>query len=39
MHKLEADFHGRRLVLETGRMAKQAGGAVLVQLGENVFST
>jgi polyribonucleotide nucleotidyltransferase len=36
MHKLEADFHGRRLTLETGRMAKQAGGAVLVQLGETV---
>jgi polyribonucleotide nucleotidyltransferase len=36
MHKLEADFHGRRLTLETGRMAKQAGGSVLVQLGETV---
>ncbi len=34
--KVEADFHGRRLSLETGRMAKQAGGAVLVQLGETV---
>src|SRR5262245_14262284 len=34
--KLEADFHGRRLSIETGRVAKQAGGAVLVQLGETV---
>jgi polyribonucleotide nucleotidyltransferase len=36
MHKVEADFHGRRLTIETGRMAKQAGGAALVQLGETV---
>jgi polyribonucleotide nucleotidyltransferase len=36
MHKLEIDFHGRPLSIETGRMAKQAGGAVLVQLGETV---
>jgi polyribonucleotide nucleotidyltransferase len=34
--KVEADFHGRRLSIETGRVAKQAGGAVLVQLGETV---
>jgi polyribonucleotide nucleotidyltransferase len=35
-HKVEADFHGRRLSIETGRVARQAGGAVLVQLGESV---
>ncbi len=35
-HKVEADFHGRRLSIETGRVAKQAGGAVLVQFGETV---
>src|SRR5262245_35518237 len=34
--KVEADFHGRRLSIETGRVAKQAGGAVLVQFGETV---
>ena len=34
--KVEADFHGRRLSIETGRVARQAGGAALVQLGETV---
>src|SRR5262245_65915730 len=34
--KVEADFHGRRLSIETGKVAKQAGGAALVQLGESV---
>jgi polyribonucleotide nucleotidyltransferase len=34
--KVEADFHGRRLSIETGRVAKQAGGAVLVQFGDTV---
>src|SRR5262247_2369624 len=34
--RVELDFHGRRLIVETGRVAKQAGGAVLVQLGETV---
>ena len=34
--KVEADFHGRRLSIETGRVARQAGGAVLVQFGETV---
>ena len=34
--KLEIDFHGRRLSLETGRLAKQAHGAALVQYGETV---
>jgi polyribonucleotide nucleotidyltransferase len=35
-HKVEIEFHGRRLSLETGRLAKQAGGAVLCQYGETV---
>ena len=35
-HKVEIDFHGRPLTVETGRMAKQAGGAALVQLGDTV---
>ncbi len=36
VQKVEADFHGRRLSMETGRVARQAGGAVLVQFGETV---
>jgi polyribonucleotide nucleotidyltransferase len=35
-HKLHIDFHGRPLSIETGRMAKQAGGAALVSFGETV---
>src|ERR1700751_4420104 len=34
--KVEIDFHGRPLTVETGRMAKQAGGAALVKFGESV---
>ena len=34
--KVEADFHGRRLSIETGKVAKQAGGAALVRFGETV---
>src|ERR1700726_2057456 len=34
--KLEIDFSGRRLSLETGRLAKQSHGAVLAQYGETV---
>ena len=34
--KVEADFHGRPLTIETGRLAKQAHGAVLVTYGESV---
>ena len=34
--RVQMDFHGRSLTVETGRMAKQAGGAALVQLGESV---
>ena len=36
MHRIEETFAGRRLVLETGRMAKQAHGACVVQYGETV---
>jgi len=36
MHRIERTFAGRRLVLETGRMAKQAHGSCLVQYGETV---
>jgi len=35
-HRIEKEFAGRKLVLETGRMARQADGAVLVQYGDTV---
>src|SRR5262247_611779 len=34
--RVELDFHGRRLIVETGKVAKQAGGAAWVQYGETV---
>ena len=34
--KLEIDLAGRRLSLETGRLAKQAHGSVLAQYGDTV---
>ena len=36
-HKLQIDFHGRPLSIETGRMAKQAGGSAFVVFGETVI--
>jgi polyribonucleotide nucleotidyltransferase len=36
MHRLEKSFAGRRLCIETGRMAKQAAGSALVQFGDTV---
>jgi polyribonucleotide nucleotidyltransferase len=36
MHRVEETFAGRRLVIETGRVARQAHGACLVQYGETV---
>jgi len=36
MHRVEKTFAGRRLVLETGRMAKQAAGSALVQFGDTM---
>jgi polyribonucleotide nucleotidyltransferase len=35
-HRIEREFAGRPLIIETGRMARQADGAVLVQYGETV---
>jgi polyribonucleotide nucleotidyltransferase len=35
-HKLEIEFAGRQLSLETGRLAKQAHGSVLAQYGDTV---
>ncbi|TMA43087.1 MAG: polyribonucleotide nucleotidyltransferase, partial [Deltaproteobacteria bacterium] len=34
--RVQIEFHDRPLSIETGRMAKQAGGAALVQFGETV---
>ncbi|HEV8177371.1 MAG TPA: polyribonucleotide nucleotidyltransferase [Gemmatimonadales bacterium] len=34
--KIETEFAGRPLVLETGRMARQAAGSVLVRYGDTV---
>ncbi|HEX7941051.1 MAG TPA: polyribonucleotide nucleotidyltransferase, partial [Gemmatimonadaceae bacterium] len=36
MRREEREFAGRKLVIETGRMAKQAAGSALVQYGETV---
>ena len=36
MQRIEREFAGRRLVLETGRMAKQAAGSAIVQFGDTV---
>lgn len=36
MHKVEIDYHGRKLTIETGRIAKQAGGSALVTYGDSV---
>ena len=32
MHRVELDWGGRKLTLETGRVARQADGAVLANL-------
>ena len=34
MHRLEKEFAGRKLIMETGRMARQADAAVYVQFGD-----
>ena len=36
MQRVERQFAGRRLVLETGRMAKQAAGSAVVQFGDTI---
>src|SRR5215207_3827115 len=36
MQRIEREFAGRRLVIETGRMAKQAAGSALVQYGDTM---
>ncbi|MEZ5359233.1 MAG: polyribonucleotide nucleotidyltransferase [Candidatus Zixiibacteriota bacterium] len=39
VHSVELEIGGRILKIETGRVAKQADGAVLVQYGESVLLT
>ena len=36
VHTIEVDLYGRKIKLETGKMAKQANGAVVVSSGESV---
>jgi polyribonucleotide nucleotidyltransferase len=36
IHRVEAEIAGKKLILETGRMARQADGAVLVQYGDSM---
>jgi polyribonucleotide nucleotidyltransferase len=36
MQRVETTFAGRKLIIETGRMAKQAAGSALVQFGETM---
>ncbi|HIE65254.1 MAG: polyribonucleotide nucleotidyltransferase [Nitrospira sp.] len=36
IHRVEAEIGGKKLILESGRVARQAGGAVWVQYGESV---
>lgn len=37
--KFELDFHGRKIIVEHGEMAKQADGAVLVRYNDTVILT
>jgi polyribonucleotide nucleotidyltransferase len=36
LHKVEVDLNGRTLSIETGKLAKQANGAVIVRSGDSV---
>src|SRR5688572_26026233 len=36
MERIEREFAGRKLIIETGRMAKQAAGSALVQYGDTM---
>jgi polyribonucleotide nucleotidyltransferase len=36
VHRIETQFAGRRLLLETGRLAKQAAGSAYLQFGDTV---
>ena len=36
MHKLERDYEGDKLTLETGKVARRSSGAVWIQHGDNI---
>ncbi len=36
IHTFEVDLDGKKLTIETGKLAKQAGGSVVVKMGESV---
>ncbi len=36
MQRIEKEFAGRKLIIETGKMAKQAAGSAMVQYGETM---
>ncbi len=36
VHKFEIDLDGRKMTIETGKLAKQAGGSVVVRWGSSV---
>ncbi|MEO8295248.1 MAG: polyribonucleotide nucleotidyltransferase [Gemmatimonadota bacterium] len=36
MQRIESEFAGRKMIIESGRLAKQAAGSALVQYGETV---
>ncbi len=36
MHRIETEFAGRPLVIETGRLARQAAGSVLIRFGDTM---
>ena len=36
IHKEELDVNGKKLTLETGKVARQADGAIIATLGETV---
>ena len=36
MKIVERDFHGRKLSIEVGRLAKQASGSALIRYGDTV---
>ena len=36
LHTFEVDLNGRKIALETGKLAKQANGAVVVRQGDTV---
>ena len=36
MHRIETEFAGRKLIVETGRVARQAAGSVVLRFGDTV---